>query len=65
MLQVQPIWSCSGKMHGQSSKADAKDVKKHSVTQADTCLIKLYLKTIEINNHKAEALMRRPAAFSV
>jgi len=36
---------------------DIKDVKKHSVAQADTGLIKLYLKTIEINNYKVKALM--------
>jgi len=35
----------------------ARDIKKHSVAQADTSLIKHHLKTIEINNYKAEALI--------
>jgi len=34
---------------------DARNVKKYNVAQTDTGLIKLHLKTTEINNHKAKA----------
>jgi len=47
-----------------AKRGDIRDVKKYSVAQADTGLIKYYMKTIEINNHKATALMDTGSTFN-
>jgi len=47
-----------------AKEGDVRDVKKYSVAQADRSLIKHYLKTIEINNHKTVALMDTGSIFN-